>query len=151
MNYRALYKIGENDFDVYRATEPRLPGKFPVFLRQENEHTGGLTPLLHRQEAVDQGIVEAAMMGWDPHSVLVVEICDTADAAGIYRKYSAFCLAGRIIPRHLLFSRQWMIKDFDPRDATRRHICQPRSTLPQLSRRPSRRWTRARNHASECP
>jgi hypothetical protein len=40
---RALRSAGWNDFQVYRATEPRKLLRFPVFIRQENEHHGGLT------------------------------------------------------------------------------------------------------------
>ena len=37
-------------------------------------------------------------------------MADTADAAGIYRKYAAQVVAGRIFPRQLFFGRSWMLK-----------------------------------------
>jgi hypothetical protein len=50
---------------------------------------------------------------WGPRrrrELLVTEFCDTADSNGVYRKYSAFALAGRIVPRHVFFGSQWMLK-----------------------------------------
>ena len=41
---------------------------------------------------------------------IIVEFCDTADSAGIYRKYSAFNIDGTIIPRHVCSSRDWQVK-----------------------------------------
>src|SRR2546430_577175 len=42
--------------------------------------------------------------------LLVTEFCDTADGAGIYRKFSAFIVGDRVVPRHVFFSRRWMLK-----------------------------------------
>ena len=44
--------------------------------------------------------------------LLLTEFCDTTDAAGVYRKFSTFIVGGRILPRHLFFSRQWMVKSW---------------------------------------
>jgi hypothetical protein len=45
--------------------------------------------------------------------ILAVEYCDTADAAGMYRKYSAFRVGDQIIARHLFHSAKWMLKKAD--------------------------------------
>jgi len=50
-------------------------------------------------------------------TLLVVEYCDTADKDGIYRKYSAFMIGGRVVPAHIDCSRGWMVKDTDIVDA----------------------------------
>jgi hypothetical protein len=45
--------------------------------------------------------------------LLIVEWCDTSDAAGVFRKYSAFVIGESIVARHLVCSRDWVVKDFD--------------------------------------
>ena len=42
--------------------------------------------------------------------LLIEEFCDTRDASGLYRKYSAFAIGERIVPRHVFFSRDWLLK-----------------------------------------
>jgi hypothetical protein len=42
--------------------------------------------------------------------LLVVEFCDTKDEHGIYRKYSAYKIRDRVVPRYVECSRDWMVK-----------------------------------------
>lgn len=103
----ALAKSGDNDFRAFRADEP-LPEdlRFPVFVREENEHTGALTPLLH-----SGGEIKAALAALtDKRPLLVVEFLDYADADGVYAKYSAFRIGDMIVRKHMLFSSEWMLK-----------------------------------------
>jgi hypothetical protein len=46
----------------------------------------------------------------------VTEFADTAKGDGIYRKFAAFRVGDRIIPRHIFFSRDWMVKGNDLSD-----------------------------------
>jgi hypothetical protein len=39
-----------------------------------------------------------------------VEFCSTADAEGRYRKYGAYIVGNRIMPRHMAVTQQWMVK-----------------------------------------
>ncbi len=110
---RALHERGVNRSNAYRLTEWRRPARFPVFLRVEDGHEGPLTPLLRTERELDEAAARIALEGWYRDRVLVVEFCDTADRTGIFRKYSAFNVGGRIVPRHLFFSRSWMVKERD--------------------------------------
>jgi len=107
---RRLHESGVNDFDVRRLTEARAPRRFPVFLRREHDHEGAATDLLHTPAELAAAVEALEGRGESREDVLVVELCDTADASGVYRKYAAFLLAGRIVPRHVFGSRRWMIK-----------------------------------------
>lgn len=107
---RLLHEQGANAFDAQLATEARRPERFPVFVRDANEHRGNLTPLLHTQAELDAALAELDEQGRSREALLVVGFCDTADARGVYRKYSAFYVAGRVIPRHLFFGEDWVIK-----------------------------------------
>lgn len=40
---------------------------------------------------------------------LAIEFVDTRDAEGIYRKWRAIVIGERVIPRHLLLSRDWLV------------------------------------------
>lgn len=107
---RTLHEAGLNRFAVYKAMAHDIPFRFPVFLRRESEHTANLTPLLRSEEEVDRAIVQAVMRGVEPRDLLIVEFCDTSADGQEFRKYSAFRVGDRIIPRHLIFGHNWVLK-----------------------------------------
>ena len=106
---RTLYKDGVNRFDVYQVTEQREPERFPVFMRRE-EHGGYVSPLLTTPAALAAAIDKLNHDGRSREDKLIVEFCDTSDAAGIFRKYSAFVVGTQIIPAHIFFSPHWLAK-----------------------------------------
>jgi len=101
-----LQKSLRNDFRVFRADEVPDDLRYPVFLRVENDHEGSQTDLLHDSESYRAARKKL------PDS-LVVEFLDTRSEDGYYRKYSSFRIGKRIIPRHVLFSRDWLVKKPD--------------------------------------
>jgi len=107
---KTLHADGINGFQAYRLNNGRLPEKFPLFLRRESEHDGAISPLLHSRAELDRAVEESLARGVRRDDLLAVEFCDTADAAGVYRKYSAFRVGDQIIARHALFSRKWVVK-----------------------------------------
>jgi hypothetical protein len=113
---RTLYDGWINSFDAYRVTEARRPRSLPVFLRREFDHGGPIAPLLATSEQLDVAIARLKAQGDSAEELegtIIVEFRDTADAGGLYRKYGAFNIDGRIFPRHLLFSRNWCVKEPD--------------------------------------
>jgi hypothetical protein len=114
---RSLSDLGRNDFRAIPVDE--LPGdlRYPVFLRLDEDHCGSRTPLIETSGELEREIVGLLLAGAPRRSLLVVEFCDTADARGIYRKYSMFRFGERLIPRHIHFSRNWMLKFPDLVDA----------------------------------
>ena len=117
---RSLHASGWNRFRALRATEPLEGLRFPVFLRNEHEHGGSLTPLLASPRELQRALSWAWLQGHRLQDLLVMEFCDTSDEAGIYRKYSAFVVGDRILPRHLIFSRHWLVKKPDLETAATR-------------------------------
>jgi hypothetical protein len=81
-----------------------------VFVRDSHTHDGALSPLLHSEAEVEGAIGRALVQGRSAKRLMVVEFCDTADANGYYRKYSAFVVGRHIMPRYLSLSREWMLK-----------------------------------------
>ena len=97
------------DFRVFRAAEVPADLRYPVFLRGEMDHDGPATDL------IENGRELAAALREHPGS-LVVEQLHTADYDGVFRKYSAFRVGDAIFPRHLFFSRDWVVKHADLAD-----------------------------------
>jgi hypothetical protein len=107
---KSLHASGRNQFNVHAVTNGRAQVRFPAFLRCANDHDGSRTDLLRDQAAVDANIHVALCYGHDPRELIVIEYCNTADDDGVHHKYAAFRVGDKIIPRHLVFSRKWMLK-----------------------------------------
>ena len=105
-----LNSRGMNDFRVARATRDLRSLRFPVFLREERLHNGAISPLLNSEREVGHAIGQAIVQGHELHDLLIVEFCDTANENGFYRKYGAFIVGDRVIPRSLNYGRHWMLK-----------------------------------------
>jgi len=106
----ALHENGYNDFRVAPATGDLDSLRFPVFLRGNTTHDGALTPMLRSRREIDGGITMLTRRGRRLDDILAVEFCDTADEHGIYRKYAAFLVGDRVLPRSLMHGRGWMLK-----------------------------------------
>ncbi len=107
---RELERRGHNAFRAVRASEDLGGLSYPVFLRAERSHDGAVSPLLRSAREVEAAIGRALLAGRRIEDLLVVEFCDTADDRGYYRKYGAFIVGDRIIPRRLDYGRAWMLK-----------------------------------------
>jgi hypothetical protein len=106
---RKLYGSGRNRFRGLRVSEYRGDLRFPVFIREENDHNGDLCGLLHSDVEVREALAALRMRGQPLEDLLIVEFCDTS-VDGIFRKYSAFYVDGVVLPRNLQASTQWMVK-----------------------------------------
>ncbi|HET7374663.1 MAG TPA: hypothetical protein VFJ20_14845 [Gemmatimonadaceae bacterium] len=84
--------------------------RYPVFVRFANQHVGNLTPLLDSPRALAEGLASLATRGFPRRDLLVVEFADTKDEHGVYRKFSAYKVGERILPKALEQSRDWMVK-----------------------------------------
>jgi hypothetical protein len=84
--------------------------RYPIFLRSEFEHSGALSPLLHSPTELEGAIGRAVWQGYRWEDLLAVEFCDTADADGYYRKYSAYIVGDRVLAKSLEYGRAWMLK-----------------------------------------
>ena len=105
-----LNRRGMNEFGAVRANSVRNDLRYPVFLRNERLHEGALSPLLNSEREIRQAIGRALVQGHKLKDLLIVEFCDTANEAGYYRKYAAFVVGRKVIPRSLNYGREWMLK-----------------------------------------
>jgi hypothetical protein len=109
---RRLHEAGFNSFNAYRASDMAIP-RLPAFIRHED-----LNPFDRPEIARNAQQYTALLHGtrWQSGTLrdyMSVEFCDTADSRGIYRKYGAFVVGDRIVPRHIFFSRSWHIRVAD--------------------------------------
>ena len=108
-----LHARGRNTFRVARAADRAVQLRFPVFVREEGDHNGAITGLLKNRRQLDDALVGAVFRGHNIKNLMVEEFCDTADAEGVYRKYSSFVVGGRVVPCHIDCSKGWVVKDTD--------------------------------------
>lgn len=104
-----LHDEGWNGFEVALLNDRHLPPR-PLFLRHAVEHTGNLTPLLRTGPEVRNAARDLMARGYRPKRLMAVEFCDTSEPDGRFRKYSAFRVGDRIIPRYLSVASSWMVK-----------------------------------------
>jgi hypothetical protein len=116
---RALEERGINRFAAYRAGGAAIPRRYPVFLRWEHGSLRDAPPLLHTPQDYEAAIRDAT-----GEESIAVEFCDTSGNSGVYRKYGCFVVGGRIVPRHLFFSRSWLVKRAD--------LCEPAMVEEEL-------------------
>ena len=108
----ALARRGMNDFRAVRATADYTKLRYPVFVRSERLHDGALSPLIHSPKKVASWIGRALFKGYRLHDLIVVEFCETVGADGFYRRFAAFVVGERVIPRGLERGRVWMAKRY---------------------------------------
>lgn len=107
---RTLFEQGINDFNVYRLTEARRPQRYPVFLRSEDDHRGSETHLLRSAAKVDAVVGRMAAREMSRDTRMLVEYRAAPDRRGLFRVYTAQCIAGTVIPRSVAFSSHWVVK-----------------------------------------
>lgn len=106
---------GTNRFRAFRAGGA-LPAdlRYPVFVRDEHEHTGALTGLLRDEAELNEALAGLrAGTRREEEPLLAVEFLPYASADGFFRKYSIFRMGDHLVTKHVLFSDDWMLKTPD--------------------------------------
>jgi hypothetical protein len=107
---RRCFERRRNAFRAYRPWELHRCRRFPVFVRPEREHLGSLSPFLRDRRQVVAALAVAVLRGFRLRDLLIVEYCDTADPAGVFRAYSAVAVGEQIVPKALIHNRKWVTK-----------------------------------------
>ena len=113
-----LYAARKSDVRVARGNEDLDSLRYPVFVRSERDHVGNLSPLLATPAEARSALGAALLQRYSLQDLMVVEYCSTADARGVFRKYAAYNVGGRILGRSLNAGHEWMLK-LDNSDFTR--------------------------------
>lgn len=106
---KALYRAKINRFDVHGLDEPRDAIRYPVFLRSSTQHLGAFSGLLRDPTELDAAIRGLIAAGKDAEDLLIVEFVDTL-RDGLYRKYSLIRAGDALLPHHIFFDEDWMVK-----------------------------------------
>lgn len=105
-----LHQEDINDFRAFRADALPKDLRWPVFVRQENDHAGPKSGLIHNSDDLWRAIAQGVLGGANLRDVLVVEYVDAVSPDGAYRKYGAYRVGGRIFGQHLLLGTEWSVK-----------------------------------------
>ncbi|HUG12460.1 MAG TPA: hypothetical protein VMM36_15690, partial [Opitutaceae bacterium] len=84
--------------------------RYPVFMRFEDQHIGALTPLLKTRAEAEDWIAQLAADGEQMDRIIATEFVETIDHQRLYRKFGAFRIAGKIVPRHMFVGTHWEVK-----------------------------------------
>ena len=107
----ALRNAGFNSFDAYRAEGDPQPGRWPVFTREDRSHDDdSISELLDSPRELSSHLAATVDRGGDLRKRIVVEYAGAPSEDGLFRKYGAIRLSDSIIPCHIFFSHQWMVK-----------------------------------------
>jgi hypothetical protein len=107
-----LYQEGINNFNAYPVISGRnpRPERFPVFIREANDHAGPMTDLIGNQAELDECIQKMSVAGKLGVNPIVTEFTSVMGSDGRYYKYAAFRIGERIIPGHIHAGDHWMVK-----------------------------------------
>jgi len=124
---RAAHEAGVNEHRAWAATDIRFDTsdrahngdsdtvradslRYPVFIRHANDHLGSLSELIDSPRNLVTALASAVAHGTRRRHLAVVEFCETRGEDGLYRKYAAYNVGGRILPSTLECSSEWMVK-----------------------------------------
>lgn len=110
---RTLHNRGINEFNAYRLNESTVPRRFPIFLRAESGSYYQTPPFIRDMKTYEAVVHNIRRIQGSTTGAVVVEFCDVADGDKVYRKYGAFVVGDRVVPRHVFFSRNWLVKVAD--------------------------------------
>lgn len=105
-----LYNRGINPYKVHRLSGNWDGIKFPVFVREENNHTGALSALIYSHKKLEQNVLALNMQGYPTKNLLATEFVDVSAKQGVFKKYSALKLQNEVFPRQVDYNFHWMVK-----------------------------------------
>jgi hypothetical protein len=115
---KLLYDAAEVESEIRALTGFRWEG---LLSRKENSKPQTVEPIgkraaakieiaLPKDNSVTGRLCRARRRLHRAKDIVVCEFVDTADSDGLYHKYGAFVVDGRIVPAHLWFSENWVVK-----------------------------------------
>jgi hypothetical protein len=110
-----LYEKGLNQFQAFRIHElAENEPTYPVFVREEFQHSGSLTGQIFDRNSLENTIEELCSKGYRRDHLLVVEFMDTSGSNGLFKKYSVQKMGDDIIPRYLTMDQHFVVKENTP-------------------------------------
>ena len=107
---RALHASGVNPFTVYRAEEEPQPERFPVLLRNEDDHWRPEPNLIQSQEELNRVLVQLRNSGVPLRGVLVIEFCGQPYSDTLWHKWGTFRVGDALSLDHIAVDDNWLVK-----------------------------------------
>ena len=108
---QALHRAGINSFSVEQVGSSPAPARWPVYVRDDRSHDdGAMSDLLAGPDELRSHLAELERDGIDPSARSIVEYAGSPGEDGLFRKYAAMRLGDAIVPCHIFFGRDWIVK-----------------------------------------
>lgn len=104
---------GLNDFAAYPAVASPQPARFPVFIKNDNNHTHQFEGLIDDQAALDAELERVEASGIPLKHLLVIEFCAKPLREGIFQKHSEFRVGDQYVPYDSILEANWCAKRGD--------------------------------------
>ncbi len=117
------HRLGLSPVQATRLESGDMPQRYPVFIRSECGANGPETGLLHNEADYTQAVEDLRRHGKPAKGRIAVSYHAQPGADGYFRKFGAFRIGDSIIPQHIQFNRDWVVKANAP-DRTETHIAE---------------------------
>jgi hypothetical protein len=107
-----LFEEGINPFAAYRADARPKPARFPVFVRNEADHSGPMSALIKDQDELDEYLKRQVDGGRPLRGLLVIEYAAEAGPDGLWRKSNTHRIGKNYAVECQILSDNWVVKDF---------------------------------------
>ena len=107
---RHLKQAGLSPVEAVRLESGDSPSTYPVFIRSECGANGPETGLLANEADFRAACSDLKAQGKPAKGRVAVGYHAEPGADGYFRKYGAFRIGKRIIPQHIQFNRDWIVK-----------------------------------------
>ncbi|MGB3416133.1 MAG: hypothetical protein WBA36_05660 [Mesorhizobium sp.] len=106
----ALHAAGINPFRLMRADARPRPERFPVFLRNEDDHAKADATLYHNQDELDVALEQLPDRHVPLRGMLVSEVAAEPYSDGLWVKWGTWRIGDRIIVEHIAADDTWLVK-----------------------------------------
>jgi hypothetical protein len=107
-----LFEEGINPFAAYRADERPKPTQFPVFVRNESDHSGPMSPLLKDQDELEHCLNGLVVGGRPLRGLLVIEYAAEPLTNGVWRKTGTYRIGKSYSVNSQALADNWVVKQY---------------------------------------
>ena len=107
---RRMQRKNASPVTVLRVDSGELPEKYPVFIRAEDGCAGPETGLLENDSDYLAAVAALKRSGKPAKGRIALSYEAEPQPDGYFRKYGVFRIGEHIVPQHILYNRDWVVK-----------------------------------------
>ena len=107
---RRMQLKGASPVTVLRVDSGDMPEKYPVFIRSEDGCAGPETGLIENAERYVEAVAALKRNGKPAKGRIALSYEAVPQPDGYFRKYGVFRVGDHVIPQHILYNRDWVVK-----------------------------------------